>query len=375
MIPSAVLPKTMKAAQGKDYGDIDEMISVENNVAVPTLSSLPESKRKTKMLVKCLAVALAPGDCRVLSGKTRNFQGPPSFPYIPAGDCCGIVQELPEEASPDLPFTIGDRVAVRFCGENCGAMGEYAIVSTLVADKVPDSIGSDEAAALASASPATLLADRINPGERVLVLGASGGIGSHFCQLIRHRGASYVVGMSKSPERLTQAPISVNKAIDYTKEDVWTMDEFIEKPFDVVVDLATGHWPRIAEDSSKGKPLIVKPFAQGGRYITTSPDTATYEIPSIWKMMEIFLFPSLWRAAVSRTWYRSSLPGFSYALELPSERDVMTRTMALAKDGKVKAVIDPQGPFPFTTEGVRKAYHLQESRHPHGNVVVHIADK
>lgn len=375
MIPSANLPKTMKAGQGKDYGDIDEMISVEDNVAVPTLASLPESKRKTKMLIKVLAVSLSPGDCRVLSGKTRTFQGPPSFPYVPAGDCCGIVQELPEEgAAENLPFTIGDRVAVRFDGANYGAMGEYALVSTRVADKVPQSMSSDEAAALASATPATVVADRIQPGERVLVLGAGGGVGSHFCQLLRHKGASYVVGTSRSPERLLKAPISVDKAIDYTQEDVWTMQEFIDEPFDAVVDFALGHWPRLVDNYNQGKPLIVKPNSEGGRYITTSPDAATYEIPAIWKMLEIFLFPALWRAAISRTWYRSSLPGYSFAMALPEGRDVMTRTMALAKDNKIRAVMDPQGPFPFTTEGVRKAYRLQESRHIHGKVIVHVAD-
>ena len=98
------LPKSMKATQGKDYGDIDEMLSVEE-VAVPHLDddfqpveklhpliqSAIRKDRKTHMILKTLAVALAPGDCRVLSGKTRRFQGPPSFPYIPGGDCCGIV--------------------------------------------------------------------------------------------------------------------------------------------------------------------------------------------------------------------------------------------------------------------------------------------
>ena len=377
MITTTTIPKTMIAGQGKDYGDIDEMISVEKDVAVPSLADVPESKRKTKMLIKVLAVALAPGDCRVLSGKTRNFQGPPSFPYVPAGDCCGVVMELPpqdDKDSSECPFKVGDRVAVRFDTSNHGALGEYAVVSSRVADKVPESISSDGAAALASASPATVLADRINPGERVLVLGAGGGVGSHFCQLLRHRGASYVVGSSKTPERLTQDPISCDEAIDYTTQDVWTMDEFIQNPFDVVVDFASGHWPRIVEDSGKGKPLIVKSYAEGGRYITTSPDAPTYEIPSIWKMMEIFLFPALWRAAISRSWSRSSLPGYSFVLALPAERDVITRTMKLAEDKVLKPVLDPQGPFPFTTDGVRKAFRVLESRHAQGKVVVHVAD-
>lgn len=368
----------MQAAQGKDYGDIDEMISVENDVTVPSLSSFPEAKRKTRMLIKVLAVSLAPGDCRVLSGKTRKFQGPPSFPYVPAGDCCGTVVELPPSDSSssanDLPFAVGDRVAVRFDMENYGALGEYAAVSTRVADKVPDEVGSDEAAALASASPAAVVAERIQPGERVLVLGAGGGMGSHFCQLLRDRGVSYVAGTSKSPERLEKAPLSCDKAIDYTQQDVFTTQEYIKDPFDVIVDFATGHWPRLVEDSTQGKPLIVKPFAQGGRYITTSPDQATYEIATTWKMMEIFLFPALWRAAISRTWSRSTLPGYSFALALPDDRKAITRTLALAKEGKLTAVLDGAKPYPFTTEGVRKAFRVLESRHAQGKVVVHVSD-
>ena len=253
-------------------------------------------------------------------------------------------------------------------------MGEYAIVSTQVADKVPDSVSSDEAAALASASPATVLAERINPGERVLVLGAGGGMGSHFCQVIRDRGASYVVGSSKSPERLERAPISCDKAIDYTEEDVWTMKDFIDKPFDVIIDLASGSWPRLVEDSAKGKRLIVKPYADGGRYITTSPDQPTYEIHSIWKMMEVFLFPALWRATVSRSWYRSSLPGYSFAMAIPQDRIGLTRTLSLAKEGKLKAVLDSQKAYPFTTEGVRQAFRALESRHAQGKVVIHVSD-
>lgn len=376
MIPSSNLPLTMKAAQGADYGDIDEMITVKDGVSVPSLASLPAAERRKKMLIKVLAVALAPGDCRVLSGKTRTFQGPPSFPYVPGGDCCGIVMELPakEPSSPKLPFGMGDRVAVRFDGKPNGALGEYALVSTRIAEKVPDSVGSDEAAALASATPATVVADCINPGERVLVLGAGGGVGSHFIQLIRERGASYIVGTSKRPGRLTEAPILCDRAIDYTKEDVLAMDEYIKKPFDVIVDFASGSWPRLVERSYERKPLVVKAHSSGGRYITTSPDQPTFELSTIWQMMNVFLFPALWRAAVSRTWYRSNLPSYSFAMALPDDHEVMTRTLNLAKEGKLKAVMDPQGPFPLTTKGVCKAFRIVESRHAQGKVVIHVAD-
>jgi NADPH:quinone reductase-like Zn-dependent oxidoreductase len=376
MLTDPELPETMRAAQGKDYGLIDEMVSVEDGVRVPHLSDLPEKKRAKYMVLKIHAVSLAPGDCRVLSGLTRELQGPPSFPYIPGGDCSGIVVELPENAEElKIPFRVGDRVAARFALEGPrGALGEYSLVSHLVADKVPDDLSSEGAAALASASPAVLLADRIKDGERVLVLGAGGGVGSHLCQLLRSKGASYIVGVSSKPQRLLESPISCDEAYDYTKQDPFSVQEFQKDPFDVVFDLASGGWPHLLQNVEKGVPSIVKPASLGGRYITTAPDDPIFEIHSTWAALQVFLFPTLWRALVSRTWSRSKLPSYTYALELPSDRPVMTRTMELARHGTLKPVMDPSGPFPFTTDGVRAAFSTQKSRHPQGKIVVHVSD-
>ena len=376
MLTNPELPGTMRAAQGKDYGPIAEMISVEDGVNVPHLSDLPEKKRAKFMVLKIHAVSLAPGDCRVLSGLTRELQGPPSFPYIPGGDCCGIVVELPENAEElNIPFRVGDRVAARFAVEGPrGALGEHALVSSLVADKVPKDLSSEGAAALASASPAVLLADRIQNGERVLVLGAGGGVGSHLCQLLRSNGASYIVGVSSKPQRLLELPICCDKAIDYTKQDPFSVEEFQKDPFDVVFDLASGGWPHLLQSLEGDVPSIVKPASLGGRYITTTPDNPHFEIHSTWAALQVFLFPTLWRALVSRTWSRSKLPSYTYALELPTDRPVMTRTMELARQGTLKPVMDPSGPFPFTTDGVRAAFSTQKSRHPQGKVVVHVSD-
>jgi len=207
------LPATMRAAQAKGYGDVDEVLSVQDGVPVPELTGpFPNEKSLLFgpygpfMIVKVLAVSLSPGDWRTLSGKTKNMQGPASFPYVPGGDLCGVVVKLPDKDVPkDLPFTIGDRVAARFTGNGPkGALGEYALVDTALAEKIPESssLSAVEAAALASASYAIPLADLVRKGDdRVLVFGAGGGLGSHFCQLIRDRGASYVVGVSCSPVR------------------------------------------------------------------------------------------------------------------------------------------------------------------------------
>jgi len=372
------LPKTMRAAQGRDYGDVDEMISVEDGVKVPRLSDLDDpKKRRDWMVLKTHAVALAPGDCRVLSGKTRELQGPPSFPYVPCGDAAGVVVELPDDAPEDLPFRVGDRVAARFVEGPRGALGEYSLVSTQVADKIPDGISFDEAAALVSASPATVLAERIREGEKVLVLGAGGGIGAHFCQLLRRdRNAGLVVGVSKEPKVLLEEPISCHEAVDYTREDVFEMEKYRDEKFDVVVDLAGYGYSRLEDCASRSEPLVVRTASEGGRFLTMVPPVGPiFEAHTWWQIMCLFTFPILRKALSSRTWNRWRLPKYTFAFSLPSTRDCVTRTFELAKENrKLRAVVDPRGPFPLTTDGVRAAFRVQEGRHVRGKVVVHVAD-
>jgi NADPH:quinone reductase-like Zn-dependent oxidoreductase len=362
----------MKAAQGKELGDIDEMLTVEDNVPMPNLDDLPPKTRKTRMIIQTKAVALACGDVRVLSGRTRELQGPPSFPYIPGGDCSGIVWEIPNEAEADdskdkCPFQVGDRVAARFVEGPRGALAEYAVVDTRVCEKIPDTLSFEEGAALASVAPATLLGERIREGERVLILGAGGGVGSHVCQVMRYRGAAYLVGVSRNPERLLQAPLKYDKAIDYTKENPFTVGEFTDKPFDVVVDLVGGFWLRLLQDSNR---RVVKPASQGGRYLTLTPDEAVFDAHSLWPVLQLFLFVPLWRAIKSRLWARYQLPKYTFAMSLDVERSHLTRTFDMATSGTLNAVIDSRGPFPFTTEGVRQAFRLQETRHINGKTVI-----
>jgi len=364
----------MRAAQGTDYGDVGAVMSVEDGVKVPRLADIPnKKKRRDWMVIRTHAVAVAPGDCRVLSGITRELQGPPSFPYVPCGDCSGVVAELPE-GNDDLPFEVGDRVAVRFVEGPRGALGEYSLVSTKVADKIPEGITFDEAAALASASPATVLADSVRPGERVLVLGARGGVGSHLCQVVRDRGASYVVGVTRSPKDVVAEPISCDEAVDYTREDVFSLERFQREPFDTVIDLAGYADARLEEMAAKGGPLIVKTAANGGRLLSLVPPIGPiFEIHSFWQVMLVFTFPILRKMFTTRTWRRWSLPAYTFAFSIPGTRDCVTRTLDLARRGKLRAVVDPKGPFPFTTEGVRDTFRLQKSRHVQGKAVIRVA--
>ena len=373
------IPQMMKAIQASDYGDPEDVLSLQTNVPVPRLADLSPKQQKTTMLLKVLAVSLAPGDVRVLSGRTRELQGPPSMPYTPGGDVCGIVTELP----PDSPFALGDRVAARFVDGPRGALGEYALVSTLVAAKVPDGMSSVDAAALVGATPAMVLAESLlqqkkslPAQQRILVVGATGGVGSHLVQLLRNNPSNssevFVVGVSDTPSLLLEEPLQCHQAIDYTKQDVYSLPEFQKDPFDTIVDLHGGGFLRLLSQEQKS---IVKPASQGGLYLTITPDSPWYDVHNIWQGLQIFLFPGLWRALKSRTWARRSLPRYTYKLAIPMDSNqVVTQTWEAVQEGRLRAVVANQGrPFGFTTEQVRQAFQLQASRHTKGKVVVEVA--
>jgi hypothetical protein len=183
-------------------------------------------------------------------------------------------------------------------------LAEYAVVRTDIAALVPPHShvkkNNDEeavaqfpsvgAAALASASPAVKLCEqmKLNPeADRILILGAGGGIGSHLCQLLRRvRGvpSNHIIGVSRTPDRLMQPPLNCGGTIDYsicdpfdptTSMALFPISDVQSAPFDVVIDLGSGGWLRLHQHVIKNRlPSIVKPASQGGRFYTIAMDTA-----------------------------------------------------------------------------------------------------
>ena len=201
--------------------------------------------------------------------------GPPSFPYTPGGDVCGIVVAVPDEdkKGEKCKFKVGDKIAARFANKPMGLLGEYALVNTDVCDVVPDGISPEGAAALVSSGMVgVILSDYIKEGDRVLIFGAGGGVGSHLCQMVKNQGASYVAGVSEDPKRLMESPLKCDYAIDYTKTNAFTdVKEWQENPFDVIFDLSGGVWPQLVKQKKSKSRSIIKPGNKGGRYLATTP--------------------------------------------------------------------------------------------------------
>jgi len=245
----------MKAAVATGVENLNEFLHVQDDWPKPTLATavdgktgklVPKLKDDRHLIIKVLACALAPGDCRLFAGKTDMVQLPKSGrPYVIGSDVCAIVTEV---APDEKHFEVGDKIIARFDEpQPHGMCAEYACVKAIFSEKCPASIPANEACTLpASAAAARLVAQTlVQPDSRVLLLGASGGLGTFMCQYIKLQGASYLAATTTQAELVKS--LGVDRVIDYRIENWWELElaEFQYQPFDLVVDLVNGqNWQK-----------------------------------------------------------------------------------------------------------------------------------
>lgn len=347
---------TMKAATAQSFGEAAEVLDVQ---AVPRVSLEAE---KGKLVVRVKACSLSPSEYRTLTGEASLLKSPSSFPYIPGGDISGTVV-----ASGDESFCEGDDVVCTW-GDTFGQGGlaEYSIVDASLAVKKPESTSHVIGAALAnSASHALLAFEQANvaAGEKVLVLGGSGGVGSMLIQLAKQRGAW--VATTSTDEALVTS-LGADKCIDYRSTE-WSESG---DSYDVVFDCAEGRqaWKKV---TSSHPTSLMPPGVRGGRFVAVVLQDWQIIMRKWWHVFTFF-FPVLMRSLVAWLFPRR-YPRYSMVVNSPS-KESMTRVIELADKGELKCVIaDPV--FPFTKEGIVGAFELHQSRHAHGKVVVDLTSE
>lgn len=191
-----------------------------------------------QVLVKVRAAALNPLDWHYLRGQPYVMRlssglGRPTDPRLGV-DFAGTVEAVGRSVQRFKP---GDEV---FGGAN-GALGEYILVreNRAIALKPPN-VGFDEAAAVPIAAITALQAlrdkARLKPGQRVLVNGASGGVGIFAVQIAKAMGAQ-VTGVSSTRNLALVQALGADQVIDYTRQD-FTRSEM---RYDVIVDNVGNH--------------------------------------------------------------------------------------------------------------------------------------
>ena len=174
---------TMKAIRVYEFGD-SKKLKFENNVPIPRVND-------DQVLVEVKAVGVNPIDPYVRIG---GF-GPQQFPYIPGMDFAGTVKSVGSKVSSAVKQ--GDRVYGSTTEEMNNAYAEYVAVKENFVHPLPDVLSYSQGAAIPvpyfTAYRALSHLAKAQPGETVLVHGASGGVGVAAVQLARWMGL-HVIG-------------------------------------------------------------------------------------------------------------------------------------------------------------------------------------
>jgi NADPH:quinone reductase-like Zn-dependent oxidoreductase len=187
----------------------------------------------TEVLVRVAAAGVNPVDWKVRA--RGGFLGAP--PFTVGWDVAGVVEEVGRGVTR---FAVGDRVfgMPRFPHE-AGAYAEYVTSPSRQLAETPGRLSDVEAAGLPLAGltawQALVETADVQPGQRVLVLAAAGGVGHLAVQIAKARGA-YVIGTARAAKHPFLAGLGVDDAIDYTTGSVGERAGDV----DVVLDLVGG---------------------------------------------------------------------------------------------------------------------------------------
>jgi NADPH:quinone reductase-like Zn-dependent oxidoreductase len=294
-----------------------------------------------QVLVRVEAAAPNPWDWHFMRGEpyiVRLISGlrRPRKLTIPGSDLAGVVEAVGEGVAGFRP---GDEV-YGFVG--FGGFAELAAVDTGVLAPKPAKLSFEEAAAVPLAALTALqgLRDhgRLRAGQKVLINGAAGGVGSFAVQIAAALGAE-VTGVCSTRNLQMVRSIGAARVVDYTSQDVFDTDE----RYDLVLDNAGNH------DRSEWW----KVMSPGGRFVPVSGRQPL----SNWLVPVPHSLTLLWTSLFGKP-----VDGFTAK---PSADDLRFLT-GMIEAGQVRPVIQRS----FSLDGAPEAMALLEEGHVAGKLVV-----
>ncbi len=212
----------MKAIRIHDYGEADVLTYEDAPMPKPTADG---------MLIKIHAAGVNPVDWKVRKGLMRTIR-PLQFPAIMGSDIAGTVALVGPLVTR---FKEGDQVIARVDG----AYAEFAAAKTDAVAPAPKTIPLAQAAGIpiAAGTAWTVLFDAANTSakQKVLIQGASGGVGIFAVQLAKLAGA-HVIATTSGPNAAMVESLGAEEVVDYRSVDVAAT----VKDVDVVVDCVGG---------------------------------------------------------------------------------------------------------------------------------------
>ena len=321
----------MKAITYCEYGGPDVLQLEEVEKPVPN---------DDQVLVRVRAAALNPYDMHFLHGTPylmRLSAGlrKPKFTGIGV-DFSGVVERVGKNATGFKP---GDAVF----GGRQGALAEYIVISGKGPVKKPDNISFEQAGAVSIAAQTALQALRdagkLQPGQKVLINGASGGVGTFAVQIAKHLGGE-VTGVSSGRNTGLVRSLGADHTIDYTQQD-YTQGGTL---YDLIIDMVGNHSLAANRRVLKPKGRFVMVGGQKGNWIKPMDRVAAAMIYSMFIDQEMGMM----------------LARYS--------KDDLALLAELMQQGKVTPVIDKTYKLREAAEAMR---HLETGR-ARGKIVIQV---
>ncbi|MFC1711873.1 NAD(P)-dependent alcohol dehydrogenase [Patescibacteria group bacterium] len=294
--------------------------------------------KENEVLVKVHAATVTKYDCWM-----RSCTAPPGFNLLmriasgikPKKSILGteLAGEIEAVGGKVTRFKKGDQV-FGYLGMNLGAYAQYVCLPEIaVADK-PANVSYEEAASVLQGALTALFFLRkadIQPGQKVLIFGASGGVGSFAVQLAKHHFKTEVTGICSTAKMAFVRSLGGDTVIDYTKEDFTRNGQIYDVVFDTVGKTSVSRTKRSLKEN--------------GSYLLT-----TF---GLFKLLQL-----LW---LSKT---SSL-NLNFGTLTETTEDLIF-VKDLVEAGTIKPTIDKCFPFKMAAE----AHHYVESGRKKGSVVI-----
>ncbi len=215
-----------------------------------------------QVVVEVKAASVNPVDYKILEGEGLKLFGGRKYPRIPGSDFAGVVIET----GPNVTrFKKGDKVygiSTSFLG-GPGSHAEKTVTYTKVVRHIPEgqsfeTMGAIPVGALTALNGLYLYGDggRAVRGKRILLAGASGGVGHFALQLAKYFGAHVTAVCSKKNIAFVKQ-LGADVTLDYKETSLETYGE----KFDLFYD-AFGSTPL---------PTAARLLLKGGKYVTTTP--------------------------------------------------------------------------------------------------------
>ncbi|WP_225986364.1 NADP-dependent oxidoreductase [Rufibacter sp. LB8] len=223
----------MKAAYYDVFGGTE-------NIKVGQLP-LPEVK-EGEVLVRVKAAGVNPVDAVVMAGYLEGML-PVEFPAIPGWDVAGVVEDRGFSARR---FNVGDEVYAyaRRPTVQGGTFAEYIVLPESYLAQKPKNLSFAEAAGIPlvglTAYQSMFDKGQLQAGQNVLILGASGGIGTLGIQLAKEKGAT-VIGVASQKNHAFMLKLGADHVVDYNGQDVGeAVKNLFPDGVDLIFDAASG---------------------------------------------------------------------------------------------------------------------------------------